>query len=90
MSGFNNGLQGITTGSAMNSAGRMYHGMARSASSPASSPEVRVCASNEVAWHSTGDCFVPTQVHINIAAVSVTLNAVLILVLVFALRRRAR
>ena len=82
---FNQGLQGVATGSAMNSVGLIYHSMYKDSDKKEEPPQaaVSLCRVNEVRWHSDGDCFTPTQKHINIAVSSIAINIVLIVVIIY-------
>lgn len=46
------------------------------------------CFTGQARWHSEGECFTPTQVHINIAVGSILLNIVLVLVVIVLWRRK--
>lgn len=86
--GFNQGLLGIPTGSAANSAGLMLSQANQAANDGAtitSPPPRGICKANEVQWHSEGDCFTPSQVHVNALEISIAINVTLLIV--FAVKK---
>jgi hypothetical protein len=83
--GFNSGLQGTATGSAMNSVGLMFHSIGSAKSGEAATEEQPVtipCASGVVSGF-TQECLTPSQLRENILEISVVLNVVLAAVLFF-------
>lgn len=85
MTGLNQGLQGVATGTPMNSVGLIYYNSTVQSNrgdeaATTSSMKTPPCAVGEVQWHSEGRCFVPNQFHINVAVFSVCINLVFIVV----------
>ena len=83
---FLQGLLGQNTGTPAGWNGYLYH-EAMQQKQGADRIVVPPCKPNEAQWHSTGECFVPTQFHVNIAVTSVALNIFLLLVFAFFILR---
>lgn len=91
MSGLNQGLLGQNTGTPASWNGYLYHeAMTRGVAASSPEPTRYACTQGQVAWHSEGACFTPTQVHINILELSLVLNVVVTLFIVRLAFRRVR
>jgi hypothetical protein len=63
---FTNGTLGFTDGSALGSAGLMFHSIKNESGTAQEVPQTKPCLPNEVRYSTTSECFVPNQLHINI------------------------